>query len=384
MTVPAPSLGQLAGVFLRLGLTAFGGPAAHVALFRDELVRRRRWLSDQAYLDLLGAADLLPGPTSTEVALGVGRELGGLRGMALTGILFILPASLLVLLFAIAYDRLGSQPAMRWLLYGLQPVVVVIVIRALLVLAPTGLPTRTARILAIGALLAGLLDVHPLLVLGAAAMAMLLARGLLGEGSAGLVVLARLPGGAIVGVTGAAGSIGLGALFLTFLGIGAFTFGSGYLLLAFLQEAFVDTGLLTTQVLLDAVAVGQITPGPLFTTATFIGHQLAGMPGAILATVGIFLPSFLLVAAVHPLLPRLRASVRLAVLLDGVNAAALGLIGAVAAELAGAALVDAWSVIIAAAAAALLAVRRAGPTLALFGGGVAGLAIGALGLSPGQ
>jgi chromate transporter len=380
-TEPA-SLAALARVFLRLGLTAFGGPAAHISLFREEVVRRRGWLSDQRYLDLLGAANLLPGPTSTEVSIGIGRELGGLRGMTVTGGLFILPAALAVLGFAIAYDRLGSQPAMRWLLYGLQPVVVVIVLRALVALAPTGLRSPLARVLAVAALVAGLLGAHPLLVLAAAAVAMLLARRPTGEGIAAIAAM-RLPGLAGVATSAAtAGAIGLPALFLTFLGIGAFTFGSGYLLLAFLQQAFVDTGMLSNQVLLDAVAVGQVTPGPLFTTATFIGYQMAGLGGAVVATLGIFLPSFVLVAAVHPLLPRMRASMRLAALLDGVNAAALGLIGAVAAELGRAALVDAWSLVIAAAAVAVLAARRAGPTAVLLGGGAAGLAIGALGLAP--
>ena len=347
------SLVTLARVFLRLGLTAFGGPAAHIALFRDEVVRRRGWLTDQQYLDLLGAANLLPGPTSTEVAIGIGRERAGLRGMLVTGGLFILPASLLVLAFAMLYDGLGDDPVMGWLLFGFQPVVVVIVIRALIALVPTGARTPVAWGLAGLALAGGLLGVHPLLILGGAAVAMLAARGLAGEGLAAMVGIGRLEGlGLVAGVTGAAGTIGLGALFLTFLGIGLFTFGSGYLLLAFLQQAFVDTGLLSNQVLLDAVAIGQVTPGPLFTTSTFIGYQLGGVPGAVVATVGIFLPSFVLVALVHPFLPRMRASRRLAALLDGVNAAALGLIAAVAVELARAAFVDAWSVAIAVAAAA--------------------------------
>jgi chromate transporter len=385
------SLATLARVFLRLGLTAFGGPAAHIALFREEVVRRRGWLTDQQYLDLLGAANLLPGPTSTEVAIGIGRERAGLRGMLVSGGLFILPASLMVLAFAAVYDRFGSVPEMRWLLYGLQPVVVVIVVRALVTLAPTGLRERAGWLIAPAALAAGLLGVHPLLVLGAAAVAMLLARGLAGEGAAGMIGLGRLDGvglgrldalGLVAGMTGATASIGLGALFLTFLGIGALTFGSGYLLLAFLQEAFVDSGLLSSQVLLDAIAVGQVTPGPLFTTATFIGYQVGGVAGAVAATVGIFLPSFVLVALVHPFLPRMRASRRLAALLDGVNAAALGLIGAVALELARAAFVDIWAVAIAAAAALLLVMRRAGPTAVLLGGGVAGLVLGALGLVP--
>ena len=384
---PAPaedrSLGTLARVFLRLGLTAFGGPAAHIALFREEIVRRRGWLTDQQYLDLLGAANLLPGPTSTEVAIGIGRERAGLRGMVVSGGLFILPASLLVLAFAIAYDRLGSLPSMRWLLYGLQPVVVVIVVRALVALVPTGARTPVAWAIAVIALLAGLVGVHPLLVLGGAAVAMLIARGLAGEGVAAMLGLGRLDGlGLVAGMTGAAGAIGLGSLFLTFLGLGALTCGSGYLLLVFLQQAFVDPGLLSNQVLLDAIAIGQVTPGPLFTTATFIGYQLGGFAGAVLATLGIFLPSFVLVAVIHPFLPRMRASRRLAALLDGVNAAALGLIAAVAVELARAALIDAWSIAIALGAAALLAAGRAGPTAVLFAGGAAGIALGVAGLAP--
>lgn len=378
------SLLTLARVFLRLGLTAFGGPAAHIALFREEVVRRRGWLTDQQYLDLLGAANLLPGPTSTEVAIGIGRERAGLRGMLVSGGLFILPASLLVLAFAVLYDRLGALAELRWLLYGLQPVVVVIVLRALLALLPTGARTPVGRGIAVLALAAGLLGVHPLLVLAGAAVAMLLARGLAGEGMASMLGLGRLDGlGLVAGMTGAAGSIGLLSLFLTFLAMGTFTFGSGYLLLAFLQQAFVDTGLLSTQVLLDAVAIGQVTPGPLFTTATFIGYQLGGLAGAVLATLGIFLPSFVLVALVHPFLPRMRASRRLAALLDGVNAAALGLIAAVTVELARAAFVDAWSMVLAAAAALALWRGVAGPTVVLLAGGVAGLVIGFAGYAPG-
>jgi chromate transporter len=369
----AGRLVELARIFGRLGLTAFGGPAAHLALFRDEFVRRRAWLTEHRFLDLLGAANLLPGPTSTEVAMSIGYDRAGWRGMLTAGVMFILPASLIVLALAIGYVSLGALPAVGWILYGIQPVVVVLVARAIAGLAPAALESWAGWLIALGALVLGVLGVHPLAVLAAAAGGMVAARGI---GTRQLSVLAVVP------LASTTATVGLASLFLTFLAIGTVSFGSGYLLLAFLREAFVVPGLLTDSQLLDAVAIGQVTPGPLFTTATFIGYLLAGVPGAVVATVGIFLPSFVLVGLSHPWIARLRESRLLGAALDGVNAAAVGLLVAVLVELARIAFVDAWSVGLAIAALALLWGDRVGPVPVILAGAAAGLVLGWLGLAP--
>jgi chromate transporter len=368
---------ELARAFGRLGMTAFGGAGVHLALFRAEFVTRRKWISSGHYMDLLGAANLLPGPTSTEVAIGIGREHAGWSGMLVAGVSFILPASLVVLLFAVLYERLGALPQMRWLLYGIQPVVVAIIIQALASLAPIALRRRSAWLVAAAALALAVAGVHPLVLLGGGALAMLLVRRTAGPMA---VVMASMSGprGLLLTVAGA-GTLGLAGLFLTFLGIGALTFGSGYLLLAFLHQAFVEPGLLTNQQLLDAVAVGQMTPGPLFTTATFIGYLLEGVPGAVVATVAIFLPAFLFVGLLHPYLARMRRSPLLATALDGVNAAALGLLAAVAVVLARSALVDAFALLLAILAGIGLW-RGVSPVLLLLGGGASGLLVHASGL----
>jgi chromate transporter len=378
------SLRELAAVFGRLGLTAFGGPAAHVALFRQEFVLRRGWASEQRFLDLLGAANLLPGPTSTEVAMSIGHDRAGRRGLLVAGTMFILPASLLVLALAAVYVALGALPEVEWVLYGVQAVVLVVVLRAVVGIAPAALAEPMAWVIAAASVGLGLVGVHPLVALGLGAVAMLAARRLGGSGSSGVQALLVVDHGARGGVAAVAGAatVGLGSLFLTFLVIGTVSFGSGYLLLAFLREAFVVPGLLTDAQLLDAVAVGQVTPGPLFTTATFIGYLLAGVPGAVVATVAIFLPSFAFVALAHPLIDRLRSSRALSAALDGVNAAAIGLLVAVTIELGRFALTDVATVALAIVAGVLLWTDRASSVAVLVGGGVAGLLLGAVGLGP--
>jgi len=371
-------LRELAALFLRLGATVFGGPAAHLARFREEVVLRRGWLDERSFADLVGAASLLPGPTSTEVAIAIGRERAGIPGMLVSGGLFILPAALLVLLLAIGYTQLGELPALRWILAGVQPAVVLVIVQAVARLAPGALGGRAERLLAVGALLLAVAGVHPLAILAAAAFGLAAARGLgRGEAVAALLLPGPLPG--LAAVAGVA-TIALLPLFLLFLGLGVVTFGSGYLLFAFLREALVLPGLIPDRVLLDAIAVGQITPGPLFSTATFLGYLLAGIPGAIVATVGIFLPAFVLVGLAHPLLPRIRASRRLGTLLDGVNAATIGLLAAVSVELARSAITGLATAAIAAGAALLLGSGRVGPTGVLALGALAGLVLGAAGL----
>jgi chromate transporter len=363
-------LGDLARFFLRLGFTAFGGPAAHIALMEEEAVRRRAWLSREAFLDLLGACNLIPGPSSTQMAMALGHRRAGWRGLVLGGICFILPAAGLTLALAWAYVRYGRLPQTQALLYGIKPVILAIVFQDLWGLGRTAFRTRTLAalgVLALGASLAGVPPLAVLLGAGACALALDGARrgpaagALLGTGSAALP------------------AVGLGGLFLFFLKLGSVLFGSGYVLLAFLKADLVDRWHWLTQAqLLDAVAVGQVTPGPVFTTATFIGYVLRGWPGALVATVGIFLPSFLFVALLGPLVARLRKSPGSAAFLDGVNAGALALMASVTLALARTALVDPWTVLLAAGCAAVLLRFRPNPTWVVLGGAGAGFLIRAL------
>jgi chromate transporter len=348
-------LGEVAALFLKLGVIAFGGPAAHIALMRDEVVRRRRWVSDQEFLDLLGASNLIPGPTSTELAIYLGFARAGWRGLVLAGTLFIAPAMLIVLLLAWVYARYGSMPEVTWSFYGIKPVVIGIVAIALWGLLRTAVKGWLAGVIGLAALALFLTGVNPIVVLFGGGVVMLLARRPTTPGRASLLALA-LPGLAAVPSTAAA-SYSLTSLVLTFLKIGSVVYGSGYVLLAFLRADFVERlGWLTDAQLIDAVAVGQFTPGPVFTTATFIGYLVGGLPGAFVGTVAIFVPSFVFVAVISPLVPRLRKSAATSAVLDGVNVAALALMAGVTWQLARAAVVD--SVTAALAVLATLALGR--------------------------
>ncbi len=372
-------LRDLAGFFLRLGCTAFGGPAAHVALMEREAVVRRRWLTREAFLDQLGATNLIPGPSSTQMAMGIGWRRAGWPGLLVGGCCFILPAALLTLALAWAYVRFGRLPQARGVLYGLKPVVLAVVVQALWNLGRTAFRTPTLLTFGLLALVAGTVGLHPLAVLlgtGVLAVGLALARR---PGTAAGAALPLALGGALG--PAAAPAVGLASLFLLFLKLGAVLFGSGYVLLAFLQADLVDRlHWLTQGQLLDAVAAGQITPGPLFTTATFIGYLLKGVPGAALATLGIFLPSFLMVAGLGLVVPRLRRSPAAARFLDGVNAAALALMAVVTWTLGRAALVDLWTVLLGLGSVALLVRYRLNATWLVLGGGLAGVALAAAGL----
>jgi chromate transporter len=335
------SLAEVALVFGRLGATAFGGPAAHIGLLRDEIVRRRRWVSEQRFLDLLGAANLVPGPNSTELALHLGYVRAGWPGLLVAGACFILPAMALVTLIAWGYVQFSALPAVGWLLYGVKPVIIAIVAHALWGLLRTAIKGPLTAAIAALAFALALAGVNELALL----LAGLVAGALTTLPWRGQPAGTALPGiaGLGLGVVALAATtpVSLGTLFWTFLKIGAVLYGSGYVLLAFLQSEFVDgLGWITEQQLLDAVAVGQFTPGPVFTTATFIGYLVAGLPGAIVATVAIFLPAFVFVAATGPFVSRLREWRWTRGPLDGVNAAALGLMAAVTVTLGRAALFD--------------------------------------------
>jgi chromate transporter len=369
----------LAAVFLKLGVIGFGGPAAHIALMRDELVTRRGWVNDREFVDLLGATNLIPGPNSTEMAIHLGFSRAGWRGLIVGGTCFILPAFAIVLAFAWGYERYGGTPEVTWLLHGVKPVIIAIVVQALWGLSRTALRGPLPVVVAGGVFALYLLGVNEIaLLFGGALLVLLLRNGQrLGRGAA-IFVLAPAAGAAslpLAASTARTHDANLWTLFLTFLKIGAVLYGSGYVLLAFLRNDFVERlGWITNQQLLDAVAVGQVTPGPVFTTATFIGYIVAGFPGAILATTAIFLPSFVFVAALNPIVPRLRASPVMSSLLDGVNASALGLMAAVTCVLGRDAIVDWWTALLAAGAAVALLRFRVPSVWLIAAGAAAGLA----------
>jgi chromate transporter len=364
-------LWELARLFTKLGFVAFGGPAAHVAMMRYEVVERSGWLSEQEFLDLNGATNLIPGPNSTELAIHIGRVRAGWRGFLVAGACFIIPATLIVLAFAVLYERYGSTPSGQNLLYGITPVVIAIVAQALWGLLKTAIKgPLTAAVGAVALVLYLLLNVPEIPLLFGSALLVFLAdntRRRWGAASsfAPLGILAlQLPA---VG-----GSV---SIFLSFLKIGSVLFGSGYVLLAFLRSEFVGPGMLTEQQLVDAVAVGQVTPGPVFTTATFIGYLLEGVPGALAATVGIFLPAFVFVAITGPFIPRLRRSQVLSGLLDGANVASLALMAGVTWQLGRATVVDPFAAAIAAVALVLLVRFKVNMAWLVVGGGVVGLAV---------
>jgi chromate transporter len=362
-------LWELALLFLKLGTIAFGGPAAHIALMRTEVVQRRRWMDEQEFLDLMGATNLIPGPNSTELAIHVGRMRAGWRGLVVAGSCFILPATLIVLAFAWVYVRYGSTPQVQDLLYGITPVIVAIIIHALWGLLRTAVKGPFLAVVGIAALAFYFLGVSEIPLLFGGALVVLVVQNVRQRWSGGAT--AFVPLGLLALPSVSAGPLGI---FLSFLKIGSVLFGSGYVLLAFLRSEFVDPGLLTDQQLIDAVAVGQFTPGPVFTTATFIGYVLDGVPGALLATVGIFLPAFVFVAITSPFIPRLRNSPALSGILDGVNVVSLALMAGVTWQLGKYAIFDPVSVLIALVALVLLFATEINPAWLVIGGGAIGLA----------
>lgn len=398
MTERTRRLAELARVFLTLGATAFGGPAAHIALMEDQLVTRRAWLTRDRYLDLISAANIIPGPNSTEVAMHVGMTRAGLPGLVVAGVCFIAPAAIMVTALAAAYVHYEAAPnsssaahAVLAMLAGIKPVLVAIIAQALVRLAPKATPTFLLASIAVAAVAAALAGVHELIILAvAAALGLMLpgralpplpppASGTPPAASPGAACLAPtatiVPAAAATATVGAAVAPALGLVFSVFLKIGATIFGSGYVLITYLQNDLVDRRHWITQTqLLDAIAVGQFTPGPLFTTATFIGYILHGATGAAAATVGIFLPAFILVAVTAPLIPRLRASRALSRLLDAVNAASLALMAVAGVNVARASLHDGLSVATCIVAALALWRTRISSAWLCLAGALVGLA----------
>jgi chromate transporter len=371
---------ELARLFLKLGTIAFGGPAVHIAMMHDEVVTRRRWMTNQQFLDLIGATNLIPGPNSTEMAIHVGFARARWRGLVVAGVCFILPAAAIVLVLAMVYVRYGSTPQGQALLYGIGPVVIAVVFQALIRLGRTAVKDVGLALVALAALALYLLGIGELVVLFGGALLIVLirnARRLFAASHSWLpLALSGVPALAQVEPQRA---VDLGSLFLVFLKVGALLYGSGYVLLAFLRNDLVQgLGWLTERQLIDAVAVGQMTPGPVFTTATFIGYVLYGLTGAAVATVGIFLPSFVFVAAINPLVPRLRRSPWAGAALDGVNVAALGLMAGVTYQLGRRAIVDIPTALLAVGAAAALVRFRVNSAWIVLAGALIGSAVVAL------
>jgi chromate transporter len=370
-------LRELAALFLRLGATAFGGPAAHIAMMHDEVVTRRRWLSEQRFLDLLGATNLIPGPNSTEMAIHVGLLRAGWAGLLVAGSSFILPAMAIVLALAWAYVRYGHTTAGEALLYGVYPVVIAIIMDALVKLSRTA--ARSSRLL----LLLGV-AVLTLYLVGANELALLLGSGVLvvivravrARGAAMRSILPLAAGTLPLATVADTASVQLWRLFLQFLKFGAVVYGSGYVLFAFLRGDLVERlGWLTQRQLLDALAVGQLTPGPVFTTATFIGYLLGGVPGALVATVGMFLPGFVFVGLLAPVVRFAERSTWARDALDGVNVAAVGLMAGVSWQLGRTAIDDVPTVILAGVALGILLRLRLNSGWLILAGAFIGLIV---------
>ena len=372
-------IAELAALFLRLGTTAFGGPAAHIAMMRDEVVRRRAWLTDAEFLDLLGATNLIPGPNSTEMAIHIGYRRHGWRGLLVAGLCFIVPACLMVSALAWIYTRYGRTPQAGWLLYGIGPVIIAIIADAVWRLGKTAVKGVLPALVGLSVLALSLGGINELALLGAGAVVMVVGQFARTATITGAVVaLWSMSASAVMAVTtGSVVPVTLTRLTLFFVKVGSILFGSGYVLLAFLRADLAERwGWLTDQQLLDAIAIGQITPGPVFTTATFIGYLLAGWLGAALATVGIFAPGFIFVAITQPLIPHLRSSRVAGALLDGVIVASLGLMAAVAWHLARTVITDVTSALLAIAAAVLIVTARPNSTWLILGGAGAGWMLG--------
>ena len=356
------ALFDVTALFLRLGVTAFGGPAAHVALIERECVVRRQWLSHAEFADLLGISSLIPGPTSTELAMHVGKRRAGWPGLVLAGLAFIMPAALLVLALAALYARSGELPAMRAVLAAIRPVVLVIMLQALVPLARSTVRSVPLAMLALatGILsLAGIPELRVLLLAGVAHL-------LVSRGGALAIVLALAASGTAATAQALSVSPPVADVFAYFVRVGALLFGSGYVLLPILHDDLVTRlHWLTEQQLIDAVAAGQATPGPVFTTATFVGFLLGGPWAAAAATVAIFLPAFVFSALSSLVFDRLRASRLVRSFLDGVNAAAVALIAVVVMTLARAVITDAMSIVVTVAAGVALLVARLNPLLVL-------------------
>ncbi len=360
-------------LFLKLGFISFGGPAAQFALMHNETVEKRKWLDDRQFLDLISATNLIPGPNGTELAMHIGFLQAGWLGLIAAGVCLALPAILITLFLAFLYVRFGTLPQAEWLLYGIKPVVIAIILQAFWRLGRKAINDVLTAAAALIVFVLYFMHINEIALLFGGGLAVMLFKNIR-QFHNRTCCISLIPLGGMGILSQVMVSFSFSRLFLTFLKIGAVWYGTGYVLLAFLQGDFVERlGWLTTQQLLDAVAVGQVTPGPLFTTATFVGYILGGFKGAVLATIGIFLPSFVLVAVTNPIIPRLRKSPWTGALLDGINAAAISLMAAVTWQLGKDSLIDIGAVTIFAVSFILLIRFKLNSIWLLAGGALAGL-----------
>jgi chromate transporter len=370
------NLVELITLFLRLGLTAFGGPAAHISMMHDEVVERRKWMDDQKFLDLIGATNLIPGPNSTEMAIHIGYLRAGWRGLIVAGVSFILPAMISVMFLTYLYTRFQETPSADAIFYVVKPIVIAIILMALIKLGQKAAKNLTTIFIGVASLiLFYFFEINPLLLLAAGGLLTMLVENInkFNELHGSIAYIPIL--NTIVPIINTVPYSHL-QLFLSFLKIGAILYGSGYVLLAFLQAEFVENlGWLTDKQLIDAVAIGQITPGPVFTTATFVGFILSGWQGAVIATVAIFFPSFLFVLMINPWVPRLRASPWFSGFLDGVNAVALGLMAGVTIELAVFSFTNVYTIILFIIAAILILHFKINTVWLILGGILIGIVL---------
>ena len=366
------SLSEIAGLFLRLGITGFGGPAVHIAMMEKEVVQKRQWMTAEHFLDLVGATNLIPGPNSTELTMHIGHERAGWKGLVVAGACFIIPAVIITAVFAWAYTRYGKLPEVAPFIYGIQPAILAVVTALMISLGRKALKNLQLGIIGMLAAIAVLAGFNEIYVLFGAGIAGVILYFLTKQASGinsffpFIILQITVPGIRIADLN----------IFLIFLKVGSILYGSGYVLFAFLDAELVSTGLLSKQQLVDAIAVGQFTPGPVFSSATFIGWQLNGMGGAIAATIGIFLPSFLFVALLNPIIPRLRKSSIMSVFLDTINMVSVAIILSVIVEIGTSVLTD-WRTIVIAVCSFMVTFffNKLNTAFVILGGAVAGYAL---------
>lgn len=359
-------------LFLKLGTIAFGGPAAHIAMMEEEVVNKKKWLTNDKFLDLLGATNLIPGPNSTELAIYIGYTQAGWQGLLIAGLSFILPAVFIVCIIARFYVIYGNYPEFTGIMYGIKPIIIAIILKAILSLGKKALKNRLLIILAVLAVILNLFGANELILLFGAGIFMALKQLFL-QNKKLFFLPVNIVSQTALTTTGNIVPYGLLPLFLFFLKVGAVLYGSGYVLLAFLQADLVEHyGWLTQKQLLDAIAVGQFTPGPVFTTATFIGYLLSGWKGAIIATIGIFLPSFIFVAFTSPFISILRKSDLFSAFLDGVNTSAIALMLVLCLKLSGTAFIDLFTIIMGLISVYLLFFTSINSAWLMLAGGIVG------------
>lgn len=365
------NLKELALLFLKLGVIGFGGPAAHIAMMQDEVVVKKKWLTEQHFLDLIGATNLIPGPNSTEMAIHIGHEKAGIKGLIVAGFCFIFPAVLITLFFAWSYKEFGQMPELTPFLYGIKPAIIAIILSAVFPLAKKSLKTVQLGIIGTLVLLLSLLKFNEVILMFGAGFVALLLYYLKQNSNKGLGIFIPI---ALLDIsnTNLISATNLN-LFLIFLKIGAILYGSGYVLFAFLAAELVATGLLSRTELIDAIAVGQFTPGPVFSSVTFIGYQINGWSGAFFATIAIFLPSFIFVALLNPLVKKMRNSIVFSTFLDAVNIASIAIIISICIEMGKETIID-WRTIVIAIISIFITInyRKINSALIVLGGSIAG------------